>query len=168
MVEFSRWLAYTVVAQHAISETECPCEHLLSALCKRLEAARVCAIAARISMFAKTTLKNWLVTTLCGDGRWRGHHSVDPSERRTERTLGSFAGPGRANCKARARGCVPPALGRRNSFRRRLRFARNGGHHRNARRIGGSCLSDRGSFEGLFCHFLVVVLRENTLEPRLI
>ena len=30
-----------------------------------------------------------------GDGRWRGHHSVDPSERRTERTFGS-TGPGRA------------------------------------------------------------------------
>ena len=30
------------------------------------------------------------------DGRWRGqHHSVDPSERRTERTFGS-TGPGRA------------------------------------------------------------------------
>ena len=30
-----------------------------------------------------------------GDSRWRGHHSVDPSERRTERTFGS-TGPGRA------------------------------------------------------------------------
>ena len=30
-----------------------------------------------------------------GDGRWPGHHSVDPSERRTERTFGS-TGPGRA------------------------------------------------------------------------
>ena len=30
-----------------------------------------------------------------GDGRWRGHHSVDPSERRTERTFAS-TGPGRA------------------------------------------------------------------------
>jgi hypothetical protein len=30
------------------------------------------------------------------DGRWSGqHHSVDPSERRTERTFGS-TGPGRA------------------------------------------------------------------------
>ena len=71
----------------------------MSASRKRLEAARVSAFAARISTFASTTLK-LLATTLCGavisgDGRWRGHHSVDPSERRTERTFGS-TGPGRA------------------------------------------------------------------------
>jgi len=52
------------------------------------------------------------------------------------------------------------SLWRRNSLRKRLRFARNGGHHRNTRRIGGSCLSDRGSFAGLYSHllFLVIVL----------
>ena len=76
----------------------CRCEPLLIASRKRLEAARVCAVAARISTFASTTLK-LLATTLCGavmaDRRWRGHHSVDPSERRTERTFGS-TGPGRA------------------------------------------------------------------------
>ena len=43
----------------------CRCEHLLSASRKRLEAARVCAFAARISTFARTTLK-LLATTLCG------------------------------------------------------------------------------------------------------
>ena len=41
-------------------------------------------------------MKKLLATTRCGaamaDG---GHHSVDPSERRTERTFGS-TGPGRA------------------------------------------------------------------------
>ena len=36
-----------------------------------------------------------------GDGRWRGHHSVDPSERRTERTFGS-TGPGRAKLERAA------------------------------------------------------------------
>jgi len=75
----------------------CRCEQLLSASRKRLDAARVSAFAARISTFASTDLKiiareNFLRR---GDGRWRGHHSVDPSERRTERTFGS-TGPGRA------------------------------------------------------------------------
>ena len=60
------WLACPViVARHAISEA-CRCEQLLSASRKRLEAARVCALAARISTFANTTLKKWLATTLCG------------------------------------------------------------------------------------------------------
>jgi hypothetical protein len=46
----------------------CLCEQLLSASRKRLEAARVCALAARISIstFASTTLKKLLATTLCG------------------------------------------------------------------------------------------------------
>ena len=60
------WLACPViVARHAISEA-CRCEQLLSASRKRLEAARVCALVARISTFASTTLKKWLATTLCG------------------------------------------------------------------------------------------------------
>ena len=44
----------------------CRCEQLLSASRKRLEAARVCAFAARISTFASTTLKRLLATILCG------------------------------------------------------------------------------------------------------
>jgi len=113
-----------------------------------------------------TTLKKLLATTRCGDGRWRGHHSVDPSERRTERTFGS-TGPGRA--KLERGGFKPRSLWRRNSLRKRLRFARNGGHHRNVRRIGGSCLSDRGSFAGLYSHFWLFFLRK-TIEtaPRMI
>jgi len=69
----------------------------LSASCKRLEAARVCAFAARISTFAEHHLEEVArdKSLRRGDGRWRGHHSVDPSERRTERTFGS-TGPGRA------------------------------------------------------------------------
>jgi len=64
---------------------------------KRLEAARVCAFAARISTFAEHHLEEVARDNSLrrGDGRWRGHHSVDPSERRTERTFGS-TGPGRA------------------------------------------------------------------------
>ena len=75
----------------------CRCEQLLSASCKRLEAARVCAFAARISTFAEHHLEEVARDNSLrrGDGRWRGHHSVDPSERRTERTFGS-TGPGRA------------------------------------------------------------------------
>jgi len=38
----------------------------LSASRKSLEAARVCAFAARILTFASTTLKKLLATTLCG------------------------------------------------------------------------------------------------------
>ena len=73
------------------------CEQLLSASRKRLEAARVCAFAARILTFAEHHLEEVARdnSLRCGDGRWRGHHSVDPSERRTERTFGS-TGPGRA------------------------------------------------------------------------
>ena len=69
----------------------------MSASCKRLEAARVCAFAARISTFAEHHLEEVARDNSLrrGDGRWRGHHSVDPSERRTERTFGS-TGPGRA------------------------------------------------------------------------
>ena len=70
----------------------------MSASRKRLEAARVCAFAARISTFAEHHLEEVARDNSLrrGDGRWRGqHHSVDPSERRTERTFGS-TGPGRA------------------------------------------------------------------------
>ena len=76
----------------------CRCEQLVSASRKRLTAARVCAFAARISTFAEHHLEEVLArdnSLRRGDGRWRGHHSVDPSERRTERTFGS-TGPGRA------------------------------------------------------------------------
>ena len=76
----------------------CRCEQLLSASRKRLEAARIWAFAARISTFAEHHLEEVLArdnSLRRGDGRWRGHHSVDPSERRTERTFGS-TGPGRA------------------------------------------------------------------------
>ena len=76
----------------------CRCEQLFSASRKRLEAARVCAFAARISTFAEHHLEEVLArdnSLRRGDGRWRGHHSVDQSERRTERTFGS-TGPGRA------------------------------------------------------------------------
>ena len=44
----------------------CRYEYLLSASRKCLEAARVCAVAERISTFASTTLKKLLATTLCG------------------------------------------------------------------------------------------------------
>ena len=70
----------------------------MSASRKRLEEARVCAFAARISTFAEHHLEEVARDNSLrrGDaGRWRGHHSVDPSERRTERTFGS-TGPGRA------------------------------------------------------------------------
>ena len=123
---------------------------------KRLEAARVCAFAARISTFAEHHLEEVARDNSLrrGDGRWRGHHSVDPSERRTERTFGS-TGPGRA--KIERAGVNLDHFGEEIRFENELRFARNGGHHRNARRIGGSCLSDRGSFAGLYSHYFVVV-----------
>ena len=75
----------------------CRCEQLLSASCKRLEAARVCAFAARISTFAEQHLEEVARDNpqRRDDDRWRGKHSVDPSERRTERTFRS-TGPGRA------------------------------------------------------------------------
>ena len=71
-------------------------------------------------------------------------------------------------CKARSREGEPRSLWRRNSLRKRLRFARNSGHHRNARLMGGSCLSDRGSFAGLCSHLLVAILRESSLGSHLI
>ena len=69
----------------------------MSASRKRLEAARVCALAVRISTFAEHHLEEVARDNSLrrGDGRWRGPHSVDPSERRTERNFGS-TGPGRA------------------------------------------------------------------------
>jgi len=75
----------------------CRCEQLFSVSRKRLEAARVCAFAARISTFAEHYRKEVARDNSLrrGDDRWHGHHSVDPSERRTERTFGS-TGPGRA------------------------------------------------------------------------
>ena len=74
----------------------CRCEQFLSASRKRLETARICAFAARISTFAEHHLGVARDNSLRhGDGRWRGHHSGDPSARRTERAFGS-TGPGRA------------------------------------------------------------------------
>ena len=95
MVEFLRgWLARYL---RGMLYMRCRCEQLFSASRKRLEAARVCAFAARISTFAEHHLKEVARDNSLrrGDGRRRGHHSVDPSERRTERTFGS-TGPGRA------------------------------------------------------------------------
>ena len=69
----------------------------MSASRKRLEAARIWAFAAIISTFAEHHLEEVARDNSLrrGDGRWRGHHSVDPSERRPERTVRS-TGPGRA------------------------------------------------------------------------
>ena len=89
------WLACPVIVMRGMQYLRCRCEQLLSASRKRLEAASVCAFATRISTFASTTLKKLLSTCLCGAVMARGHHSVDPSERRTERNFGS-TGPGRA------------------------------------------------------------------------
>jgi len=52
----------------------CRCEQLLSASRKRLEAARVCAFAARISTFAERNLEEVArdYSLRRGDGRWRG------------------------------------------------------------------------------------------------
>ena len=122
----------------------CRCEQLLSASRKRLEAARVCAFAGRISTFASTTLK-LLATTLCGAVMADGVATI-PSIRPNGARGADFRINWPRPCKARARGGKLRALWRRNSLRKRLRFARNGGPHRNARRIGGRCLSDRDSF----------------------
>ena len=99
-----------------------------------------------------STLKKLLATTRCGAARVDG---VATPFRRSVRTAhgADFQINWPRPCKARARGGKPRSLWRRNSLRKRLRFARNGGHHRNARRIGGSCLSDQGSFAGLYSHF---------------
>ena len=143
------------------------CEQLLSASRKRLEAARVCAFAARISTFAEHHLEENCSRQLAAARQWP---MAWPPFRRSVRT--AHGADFRINwprpCKARARGGKLRSLWRRNSLRKRLRFARNGGHHRNARRIGGSCLSDQGSFAGLYSHFLLLFLRKTTLEPRLI
>ena len=85
-------LSSNIVAQHAIS-VRCRCEQLLSASRKRLEAARVSAVAAKISTFASTTLKKLLATTLCGTAMADGVATI-PSIRpiwRTERTFGTEA-----------------------------------------------------------------------------
>ena len=91
-----------------------------------------------------------------GDGRWRGHHSIDPSERRPERTFGS-TGPGRAKLER--------AGVNLEHFCEEIRFEYDSVlvamagiiATPNAHRIGGSCLSDRGSFAALYSHFLVVL-----------
>ena len=149
MFEFSRWLACPVVAQHAISEVplRAPVDCVAQAprggegMCSCSENIDVCQ--HHLEVARDNSLRR-------GDGRWRGHqHSVDPSERRTERTFGS-TGPGRAKLERAGVNLDHLSLWRRNSLRKRLRFARNGGHHRNTRRIGGSCFSDRGSFAGLY------------------
>ena len=135
----------------------CRCKQLFSASRKRLEAARVCAFAARISTFAEHHLKEVARDNSLrrGDGRkpiaW-------PPFRRSVRT--AHGADFRINwprpCRAQARGGKPRLLWRRNLLRKRLRFARNGGHHRNARRIGGSCSSNWGSFAGyILSHVLL-------------
>ena len=102
-----------------------------------------------------TTLKKLLATTRCGAAMANG---VTPFRRSVRTAHGAdFRINWPRPCKARARGGKPRSLWRRNLLRKRLRFARYGGHHRNARRIGGSCLSDRGSFAGLY-RFLVIIL----------
>ena len=138
----------------------CRCEQLVSASRKRLEAAMVCIFAARISTFASTTLK-LLATTLCGAVMADGVATI-PSIRPNGARSGFRINWPRP-CKARARGGKPRSLWRRNSLRKRLRFARNGGHHRNARRIGGSCFSDRVSFAGLYSHFLDVFFAKSCI-----
>ena len=143
----------------------CRCEQLVSASRKRLEAAMVCIFAARISTFASTTLK-LLATTLCGAVMADGVATI-PSIRPNGARSGLSDQLAQA-VQSSSAGGKPRSLWRRNSLRKRLRFARNGGHHHNARRIGGSCLSDRGSFAGLYSHFLFLFLRKTTLEPRLI
>ena len=146
----------------------CRCEQLLSASRKRLiEAARVRAFVARISTFASTTLKKLLAITLCGAAMLADGVATIPSIRPNGARSGLSDQLAQA-VQSSSAGGKPRSLGRRNSLRKRLRFARNGGHHRNARRIGGSCLSDRGSFAGLYSHFWLFFLRRTILEPRLI
>ena len=111
-----------------------------------------------------TTLKKLLATTRCGAAMADGVATI-PSIRPNGARGADFRINWPRPCKARARGDEPRSLWRRNSLRKRLRFAHNGGHHRNARRIGGSCLSDRGSFAGLytviFWFFIFVKLHWN-------
>ena len=104
----------------------------------------------------RTTLKKLLATPRCGAAMAAGVATI-PSIRPNGARSGLSDQLAQAVHEARARGGKPRSLWRRNSLRKRLRFARNGGHHRNARRIGGSCLSDRGSFAGLY-RFLVIIL----------
>ena len=105
-----------------------------------------------------STLKKLLATTRCGAAMADGLAPFCRSVRTAHGEDFRINWP--RPCKARARGGKPRSLWRRNSLRKRLRFARNGGHYRNARRIGGSRLSDRGSFAGLYSHFLLFVLRK--------
>jgi len=91
-----------------------------------------------------TTLKKLLATTRCGAAMADGVATIPSSVRTAHGADFRINWP--RPCKARARGGKLRALWRRNSLRKRLRFARNGGPHRNARRIGGRCLSDRDSF----------------------
>ena len=132
----------------------CRCEQLLSASCKRLEAARVCAFAARISTFAEHHLEENCSRQLAAARQWP---MAWPPFRRSVRT--AHGADFRINwprpCKARARGGTPRSLWRRNSLRKRLRFARNGGHHRKSQRTPNrrKLLKRRGSFAGLYRHF---------------
>ena len=94
MVEFSRWLACPVVARHAISEV--PLRATLECLAQAPGVGEgLCICSENIDVcehhLEEVARDNSLRR---GDGRWRSHHSVDPSERRTERTFGS-TGPGR-------------------------------------------------------------------------
>ena len=148
MFEFSRWLACPVVAQHAISEVplRAPVDCVAQAprggegMCSCSENIDVCQ--HHLEVARDNSLRR-------GDGR---SPMAWPPFRRSVRTAhrADFRINWPRPCKARARGGEPRSLWRRNSLRKRLRFARNdGGHHRNARRIGGSYLSDQGSFAGL-------------------
>ena len=114
-----------------------------------------------------TTLKKLLATSCCGDGRWP--MAWPAPFRRSVRT--AHGADFRINwprpCKARARGGKPRSLWRRISLRKRLRFARNGGHHRNARRIGGSCLSDGAVSQAYIVIVWLFFLRKTTLESAL-
>jgi len=117
-----------------------------------------------------TTVKKLLATTRCGAAMADGVATI-PSIRPNGARSGLSDQLAQA-VQSSSAGGKPRSLWRRNSLRKRLRFARNGGHHRNARRIGGSCLSDRGTGAAVSQAYIVIFwlffLRRTTLEPRLI
>lgn len=153
MVEFSTWLACQVVARHAIYEVplRATLECLVQSALRRRGSVHLQREYRRLR---STTLKKLLATTRCGAAMADGVATI-PSIRPNGARSGLSDQLAQA-VQSSSAGGKPRSLWRRNSLRKRLRFARNGGHHRNARRIGGSCLSDRGSFAGLYGHFLVV------------
>ena len=85
----------------------CRYEYLLSASRKCLEAARVCAVAERISTFASTTLKTLLATTLCGAAMAVGVATICPPIRVRTAHGADFRINWPRPCKARARGGEP-------------------------------------------------------------